>query len=86
MNRLADEIISNWYNLILDSDSEAFLDFAEGLNINEFVIENGERVIYFEDGIHYIAHGERMGENDGIEEKEIINLLQEYGVEFREEN
>lgn len=74
------EIVKKWHATI--GDTEKFLDFAEGLNINEFAIENGERVIWLEDGNHYIAHGERIGERDGEEEKEIIETLVECGVEF----
>lgn len=76
------EIIKKWH-ATLEEGCDALLDFAEGLNINEFVIENGERVVWFEDGNTYRAHAYRMGERDGEEEKEIIETLEECGVEFR---
>lgn len=77
------EIVNNWYKALL-ADSEAFLDFAEGLNINEFTTENGERVVWLEDGNYYIAHAMRIGENDGDKEKEIIETLAGCGVDFNE--
>ena len=52
-----DEVIKEWWISYEYGDSERFLDFAEGLNINEFVKEDGERVVWLEDGNHYIAHG-----------------------------
>ena len=54
---MKDEIINNWYEALYSDNADDFLDFAEGLNINEFVIENGEKVVWLEDGNHYIAHG-----------------------------
>lgn len=84
MKKVENKIIKNWYATI--DDTEKFLDFAEGLNINEFVIERGERAIYLEDGIHYIAHGERIGELDGARAKAIIDTLEECGVEFKEKS
>lgn len=77
------EIVNNWYKALL-ADSEAFLDFAEGLNINEFTTEDGERVVWLEDGNYYIAHAMRIGENDGDKEKEIIETLAGCGVDFNE--
>ena len=57
MKKLDTKIIDNWYATI--DDTEKFLDFMEHMNVNECVLENGERVMYFEDGDHYIAHGGR---------------------------
>lgn len=76
------EIINEWHATI--EDTEKFLDFGEGLNINEFTVEKGERVIWLEDGNHYIAHGMRIGELDGAKAKEIIETLEECGVDFEE--
>ena len=75
-----EQVVNEWHALI--EDTEEFLDFGEGLNINEFAIENGERVIWLEDGNRYVAHGERIGEFDGEKEKEIIEALAECGVEY----
>lgn len=79
--RKKSEIVSDWFETI-DGEDDAFLDFADGLHINEFTIEDGERVIWLEDGNYYIAHAERIGENDGEKEKAIIEELIGYGVEF----
>lgn len=78
-----EEIVNEWHATI-EEGSEKFLDFGEGLNINEFTKEDGERVVWLEDGVHYIAHGERIGEFDGDKEKEIIETLAECGVDFEE--
>lgn len=75
------EIVNNWHETLKES-SEAFLGFAEGLNINEFTTEDGERVVWLEDGNYYIAHAMRIGENDGDKEKEIIETLAGCGVDF----
>lgn len=77
-----EQVVNEWHALI--EDTEEFLDFGEGLNINEFAIENGERVIWLEDGNRYVAHGERIGEFDGEKEKEIIEALAECGVEYEQ--
>ena len=77
------EIVNNWHETLKES-SEAFLGFAEGLNINEFTTEDGERVVWLEDGNYYIAHAMRIGENDGDKEKEIIETLEGCGVSFNE--
>lgn len=77
------EVVDRWHELV--DDTEKFLEFAEGLNVNEFTSESGERVVWLEDGNHYIAHGERIGEHDGQKEKEIIEALAECGVEFEKE-
>ena len=78
------EIVTEWRDAIYDEDPEAFLDFAEGLNINEFVIENGVRTIWLEDGMYYIAHGACIRETDSPEAKEIIDALEDYGIDFDE--
>lgn len=75
-----EQIIEEWFDTIYDT--ERFLNFAEFLNINEFTVEKGEKVIWLEDGMHYIAHGERIGEYDGEKAKAIIETLQDCGVEF----
>ena len=75
---LSKELIHKW----LEADD--ILEFAEGMNINEFVTEDCVRKIYFEDGIHYIPHGSVMTENDGVEARYIINHLQECGIDFPE--
>lgn len=82
--KLEKELIERWHDTLIDDEHDTFLDFAEGLHINEFVVENGERVIYFEDGMYYIAHGWKMGEKDGVYEKEIIDALEECGIDFKE--
>lgn len=76
------DIINEWYETIYDSDTDAFLDFAQGLNINEFTIENGIKTIWLEDGMTYTAHGQAIRETDGEKAKAIINELMEYGIEF----
>ena len=73
------EIINEWFNTI---DTEEFLDYAEGLNINEFTIENGIKTIWIENGLYYIAHGYAIRETDGEKAKAIINELETYGIEF----
>ena len=77
--RNINDIINEWYNTI---DTEEFLDYAEGLNINEFTIENGIKTIWLENGLYYIAHGEAIRETDSPEAKAIINELEAYGIEF----
>ena len=75
-------IIDEWYETIYSADGDAFLDFAQGLNINEFVIEDGVRTIWLEDGMHYIPHGACIKEIDSDKARAIINELEEYGIEF----
>ena len=75
-------IIEEWYSTIDSTDPDAFLDFAQGLNINEFVVEDGVRTIWIEDGMYYIAHGACIKETDGAKEKAIIDELEEYGIDF----
>jgi hypothetical protein len=76
------QIVNEWYETIDNIDE--FLDFAEGLNINEFVVEDGVRTIWLEDGMYYIAHGECIRETDGEKAREIINTLRECGIEFKD--
>lgn len=80
------QVVEEWWDSMYgeNGDIEKFMDFAEGLNINDFVVENGEKIVWLEDGINYIAHGERIGEFDGKKEKEIIKTLEEVGVDFIE--
>ena len=73
-------IVDEWYETLY---SDVFLDFAEGLNINEFVIEDGIRTIWLEDGMYYIAHGACIRETDSNKARAIINELEEYGIEFK---
>ena len=77
------EIIDEIYDSI--EDSEEFLDFLQNGHLNESCIENGERVMYFEDGERYIAHGYRIGEFDGEKEKAIIDFYQELGGEYEDD-
>ena len=76
------QIVNEWYETIDNIDE--FLGFAEGLNINEFVVEDGVRTIWLEDGMYYIAHGECIRETDGEKAREIINTLRECGIEFKD--
>ena len=72
------EIVNNWHETLKES-SEAFLGFAEGLNINEFTTEEAKGKRYVD---IYNAHAMRIGENDGDKEKEIIETLAGCGVDF----
>ena len=78
------EIVKEWRDAIYDEDPEAFLDFAQGLNINEFTVEDGVRTVWLEDGMYYIAHGACIKETDSPEAKEVIDALEEYGFDFEE--
>lgn len=91
MKRLEKEYLERWseacdYGGYTDDDGKYVkcdgLDYET--HINEFVVEGGERVIYVEDGMYYIAHGFRIGENDGEFERTIINYFADCGVEFEE--
>ena len=42
MKKAIRQIIDEWWDL---QDSDEFLDYGQGLNINEFVIEDGVRTI-----------------------------------------
>lgn len=81
MKKLEQNVIDNWYRTI-EEGGDDFLDFMQGLHINECVKENGERVIYIEDGNYYIAHGYRLGELDGEKEKAIIDYYEECGGNY----
>jgi len=81
--RNINDIITEWHETIFDSDTNAFLDFAEGLNINEFTTENGIKTIWLEDGMTYTAHGYAIRETDGEKARAIITELEEYGIEFK---
>ena len=78
------EVINEWYETIEGGTGEEFLDFAEGLNISGFCIEDGARVLYLADGLHYIADGAAIRETDGEKARAIIEELEAYGVEFIE--
>ena len=84
------EIINEWFETLEASGDartmagDEFLDYAEGLNINELVIENGIKTIWLENGLYYIAHGEAIRETDGEKAKAIIEELEACGFEFRE--
>jgi hypothetical protein len=75
------EVIKEWATI---DDMELFLDFAQGVDISAFTVENGERVIYIANGLYNIADGYRIGEHDGKAEKYIINTLSECGIDFKE--
>lgn len=77
-------IIKEWADTIESEDGEEFLNFAQGLNITEFAIENGIKVIWIANGLYNIAKGEAIRETDGEEARAIISELEEYGVEFTE--
>lgn len=74
-------VVQEWAKV---EDFEEFLDFAEGMDISGFCIENGERVIYIANGLYNIADGYRIGENDGKAEKYIIEQFAECGIDFEE--
>lgn len=78
------EIVKEWYDTIESEDPEEFLDFAEGLNINEFITEDGVRTIWLENGMSYIAHGYAIRETDSSEAKAVIDELQHFGIDFEE--
>ena len=73
--------IDEWFEL---TETEEFLDYMDGLDVSGLAIENGERVVYFANGLYYIADAYRMGENDGEKERAIINALLECGFDFVE--
>lgn len=82
MKRIAKELVERWH-ATLEKDNEEFLDFAEHIDINSFVVENGVRKVLFENGNTYSVDRE-MAETDGDMEQEIIETLVECGVDFRE--
>ena len=73
--------IEEWAEL---TETDEFLDYAEGLDLSGMAIENGERVVYFANGLYNLADAYRMGENDGENEKKIIETLAECGFDFEE--
>ena len=75
------EAIEEWAKI---EDTEEFLDYGQGLDISGFCTENGERVVYFANGLYYTPYGCRMGENDGEAQKHIIDTLEECGIDFAE--
>lgn len=80
MVKLEKRIIDGLYNASQEG-SEEFLDYLGGLHLNSTRVENGERVMLFEDGNTYTVPF-RLGENDGEKEKEIIELYAECGGEY----
>lgn len=80
MKRIEKELVERWH-ATLEKNSEEFLDFAEHIDINSFVVENGVREVLFENGNTYSVDRE-MAETDGDMEREIIEALAECGVEF----
>lgn len=84
MRTLKTSIINAWAEE-LEKDTDAFLNFAEGLHISESCTQGGERVLYIEDGIYYLGRGFRMGENDGKAQKNIIDALESCGLEFKKD-
>ena len=65
---------------IFDEDDDDSLEIISPDYVNRLGKEYGERVIYWEQ--NYDPSYERMGENDGEKEKEIIETLVGYGVDF----
>lgn len=80
MVKLDTKIIDRLYNASQEG-SEEFLDYLGELHLNSTRIENGERVMLFEDGNTYTVPF-RLGENDGEKEKAIIELYEECGGEY----
>jgi len=78
------EIVKEWAELA-EYDIDEFLDYAEGLNISGFDVEDGVRVIWLANGMYYIAKGACIRETDSEDAKYIIDRLQECGIEFGEE-
>lgn len=79
MIKLDNKIIDDLFELVENGDTEQFLDcLGDGLHLNSTRIENGERVMLFEDGNTYTVPY-RLGENDGEKEKAIIELYAECG-------
>lgn len=75
------ECVREWARI---EDFDEFLDFAQGMDISGFTTENGERVIYLANGMYNTADGARIGENDGTDEKYIIEQLAQAGIDFEE--
>lgn len=68
------------YPDMFSEDDEDILDIIDPDYVNRMVIEDGEKVIYWEEDYNPSAY--RMGEKDGEKEAEIIKRLEEFGVEF----
>lgn len=82
MIKLEQKIIDSLYELVENGETDKFLDsLGDGLHLNSTRIENGERVMLFEDGETYTVPY-RLGENDGEKEKAIIELYAECGGEY----
>lgn len=82
MIKLEKRIIDGLYNLVEQGETDEFLDsLGGGLHLNSTRVENGERVMLFEDGETYTVPY-RLGENDGEKEKAIIELYAECGGEY----
>lgn len=84
MRKLSQGIINKWADT-LEEGGEAFLNFAEGLHISESCTQDGEKVLYIEDGIYYLGRGFRMGENDGEKQRATIEELEACGLEFKKD-
>lgn len=82
MIKLEQRIIDSLYELVEQGKTDEFLDsLGDGLHLNSTRIENGERVMLFEDGETYTVPY-RLGENDGEKERAIIELYAECGGEY----
>ena len=82
MVKLEQRIIDSLYELVENGETDKFLDsLGDGLHLNSTRIENGERVMLFEDGNTYTVPY-RLGENDGEKERAIIELYAECGGEY----
>ena len=79
MKKVEKELVGRWHATL--ENTEEFLDFAEHIDINSFVVENGVRKVLFENGNTYSVDRE-MAETDGDMEREIIETLAECGVDF----
>lgn len=79
MKKVEKELVERWHATL--ENTEEFLDFAEHIDINSFVVENGVRKVLFENGNTYTVDRE-MAETDGDMEREIIETLAECGVDF----
>ena len=69
-------------DLYTEADDDPLLIMSPDY-INRLGTEYGEKVIYWEENYNPSAY--RMGENDGEKEKRIIEVLEEYGIEFDED-
>lgn len=95
MGKLNESLIEKWHmactnGVIIEDGKEVAcdpIDFAECLNINSFHRgSDGTRYIWFEDGMYtYRPDGDIMCDTDGDMEYDIIETLEEYGIEFVED-